>query len=213
MSATIVREQPANGAAHVPQPQTAVAAPKIADPGPLGLAAFAITTFLLSMVNAGFVDKGVEPVVFGMALFMGGFAQLLAGMWEYRTGNTFGATAFTAYGAFWLSFWALVQFYAGKIPEAQLGHAVGLYLLAWGGFTAYMAIASFRTSRAVNIVFLLLLATFVVLGIGNSGAHADVVKLGGVLGLATAAAAAYTSAAGVTNATFGRTVLPTRPLS
>jgi succinate-acetate transporter protein len=216
VSTTVVQERPAiNGATRIPTsaPAPSAGGPKIADPGPLGLAAFAITTFLLSMVNAGFVDKGVEPVVFGMALFMGGFAQLLAGMWEYRTGNTFGATAFTSYGAFWLSFWALVQFYAADIPKDQLGNAVGLYLLAWGGFTAYMTIASFRVSRAVNVVFLALLPTFLLLGVGNLGAHVDIVKAGGILGLMTAAAAAYASAAGVTNATFGRTVLPTKPLS
>lgn len=218
MSTPLVTERPAtNGAARsrapIPAAEPAATGLKIADPGPLGLAAFAITTFLLSMVNAGFVDKGVEPVVFGMALFMGGLAQLLAGMWEYRTGNTFGATAFTAYGAFWLSFWAFVQFYAADVPKDQIGAAVGLYLLAWGGFTAYMTIASFRVSRAVNVVFLLLTPTFLLLGIGNYGGHPDIVKIGGILGLITAAAAAYASAAGVTNATFGRTVLPTRPLS
>jgi succinate-acetate transporter protein len=212
LSTTLATQrQSSNGTSHIPAP--APAAAKIADPGPLGLAAFAITTFLLSMVNAGFVDEGVRPIVFGMALFMGGLAQLLAGMWEYRTGNTFGATAFTAYGAFWLSFWAFVQFYADAIPQGEMGHAVGLYLLAWGGFTAYMTIASFRVSRAVNVVFLLLTPTFFLLGVGDYAGLGDVVKLGGVLGLVTAAAAAYASAAGVTNATFGRTVLPTRPLS
>src|SRR3954465_7382058 len=104
----------------------------IADPAPLGLAAFALTTFVLSFFNAGLVNAGGEPVVFGLALAYGGVAQFLAGMWEFRTGNTFGAVAFSSYGAFWLSFWAYVQFYADKVPEAQAGHAVGLYLIAWG---------------------------------------------------------------------------------
>ena len=81
----------------------------IADPGPLGLAAFALTTFVLSMFNADLMGKGGEPVVFGLAFAYGGLAQLLAGMWEFRTGNTFGAVAFTSYGAFWLSFFVLVQ--------------------------------------------------------------------------------------------------------
>jgi succinate-acetate transporter protein len=198
---------------HHPAPAQQAHVPKTADPAPLGLAAFALTTFLLSLVNAGAVDKGVEPVVFGMALMMGGIAQLLAGMWEYRAGNTFGATAFSAYGAFWLSFWALVQFYVADIPKAQVGHAVGLYLLAWGIFTAYMTIASFRVSRAVNVVFCLLTPTFLLLALGEYGGHESIVHLGGIVGLVTAAAAAYTSAAGVTNTTFGRTVLPTKPLS
>src|SRR5881409_91652 len=93
----------------------------VADPGPLGLATFALTTFVLSMFNAGLVGKGGEPVVLGLALAYGGLAQLLAGMWEFRTGNTFGATAFTSYGAFWLSFWALNQFFAKDIPAKDAG--------------------------------------------------------------------------------------------
>jgi succinate-acetate transporter protein len=82
----------------------------VADPGPLGLGAFALTTFVLSMFNADLVSKGGEPVVFALAFAYGGLAQILAGMWEFRTGNTFGAVAFTSFGAFWLSFWALGQF-------------------------------------------------------------------------------------------------------
>ena len=92
-----------------------------ADPGPLGLAGFAMTTFVLSMFNAKLVSSGGEPVVLGLALAYGGIAQLLAGMWEFRTGNTFGAVAFSSFGAFWISFWALVVFYAPKIPAADAG--------------------------------------------------------------------------------------------
>ena len=93
----------------------------VADPGPLGLAAFALTTFVLSMFNAGLVSAKGEPVVFGLALAYGGIAQLLAGMWEFRTGNTFGATAFASYGAFWLSFWAFVQFFEKDVPAKDAG--------------------------------------------------------------------------------------------
>src|SRR4051795_10475192 len=184
----------------------------IADPGPLGLAAFALTTFVLSMFNSGLVGSGGEPVVFGLAFAYGGLAQLLAGMWEFRTGNTFGAVAFTSYGAFWLSFWAFVQFYEDKVPKADAGHAVGLFLIAWGIFTLYMFIASLRTTAAIATVFALLAATFFLLGIGNANDSADTIKIGGYLGLATAAAAWYASFAGVTNATFKRTVLPVKPL-
>jgi succinate-acetate transporter protein len=185
----------------------------VADPGPLGLAAFALTTFVLSFFNAGLVaDKG-EPIVFGLAFAYGGVAQLLAGMWEFRTGNTFGATAFASYGAFWLSFFVFVTFFADKVPAADTGHAVGLYLIAWGIFTAYMFIASLRTTAAIALVFLLLTVTFVVLGIGDSSATSGITKLGGWLGIATAAAAWYASFAVVTNSTFGRTVLPVRPLT
>jgi succinate-acetate transporter protein len=184
----------------------------IADPGPLGLAAFALTTFVLSMFNAKLMGSGGEPIVFGLALTYGGLAQLLAGMWEFRTGNTFGAVAFTSYGAFWLSFWAFVQFFEKDVPAADAGHAVGLFLIAWGIFTAYMFIASLRTTGAVAAVFLLLAVTFFLLGIGNAGAHTNITKLGGWVGLATAAVAWYASFAAVTNSTFGRIVMPVWPL-
>jgi succinate-acetate transporter protein len=184
----------------------------LADPGPLGLAGFAMTTFVLSMFNADLVGKGGEPVVLGLAVAYGGLAQLLAGMWEFRTGNTFGAVAFSSYGAFWLSFFFLVVFFAKDIPAGDAGHAIGLYLIAWGIFTTYMFVASLRTTAAVALVFFLLALTFFALGIGNAGAHTNVVKLGGWIGLATAAAAWYASFAAVINSTFGRTVLPVRPL-
>jgi succinate-acetate transporter protein len=185
----------------------------LADPGPLGLAGFALTTFVLSMFNADLVGKGGEPVVLGLALAYGGLAQLLAGMWEFRTGNTFGAVAFTSFGAFWLSYFVLVTFDAKLIPAADAGHAIGLYLIAWGIFTTYMFFASLRTTVAIAVVFLLLALTFIALGIGNAGPHPNIVKLGGWLGLATAVAAWYASFAAVINATFARTVLPVRPLA
>jgi uncharacterized protein len=184
----------------------------VANPAPLGLAGFALTTFVLSMFNAGLVSDKGEPIVFGLALAYGGLAQLLAGMWEFRTGNTFGATAFTSYGAFWLSFWAIEQFFAKSIPMADAGHAVGLYLIAWGIFTAYMFVASLRTTGAVALVFALLAITYLVLGIGNAGGTSGIIKLGGWIGLATALAAWYASFAEVTNATFGRVIMPVRPL-
>ena len=203
----------------VPQPQREPAGPPRpaagwipADPGPLGLAGFAMTTFVLSMFNAKLVSSGGEPVVLGLALAYGGIAQLLAGMWEFRTGNTFGAVAFSSFGAFWISFWALVVFYATKIPAADAGHAIGLYLWAWAIFTAYMLVASLRTTGAVALVFFLLTITFVLLAAGNSGAHENVIKWGGYIGLATAAAAWYASFAAVVNSTFGRTMLPVVPL-
>jgi uncharacterized protein len=184
----------------------------VADPAPLGLAGFALTTFVLSMFNAGLVNAKGEAVVFGLALAYGGLAQLLAGMWEFKNNNAFGATAFTSYGAFWLSFWAFNQFFAKDVPAAQLGDAVGLYLIGWGIFTAYMWVASFRVSVAVNVVFLLLAVTYFLLGIGESGAHENIIKAGGWFGLATAAAAWYASFAVVTNKTFGRIVMPVKEL-
>jgi uncharacterized protein len=182
-----------------------------ANPAPLGLAAFAMTTFVLSMFNANLVDEKGTPVVLGLALAYGGIVQLVAGIWEFRTGNTFGAVAFCSYGAFWISFWALEVFYAKQIG-GNVGHAVGVYLWAWAIFTAYMTVAALRVNVAVLAVFGLLTATFVLLAIGAVGPHATVTHWGGYVGLATAAAAWYASFAVVTNSTFGRTVLPIVPL-
>jgi succinate-acetate transporter protein len=205
-------EEPTGGRGAVAAHDITFVPTPIADPAPLGLAAFALTTFVLSMFNAKLLGAGGEPVVFGLALAYGGLAQFMAGMWEFRNGNTFGAVAFTSYGAFWLSFWAFVQFFEKSVPKADAGHAVGLFLIAWGIFTLYMFVASLRTTVAVAAVFALLTATFFVLGIGNAGNHTNVVKIGGWIGLATAAMAWYASFAAVTNSTFGRTVLPVKPL-
>ena len=198
-----------------PAPTPAVTA--IADPAPLGLAAFAGTTFFLSVVNTNMLSASVQTVVLGLALFYGGLAQLLAGMWEFVRGNTFGAVAFSSFGAFWMSFWYLLNHLpAGAKFEDQV-HGVGLYLLMWAIFTAYMTVGSSRVSGAVLAVFTLLTLTFVALAIGWLGySQADFAKnssgwihLGGWLGLLTALAAWYASFAGVTNATFRRAVLPT----
>lgn len=212
MATQSVRDGGATGAASAPDISVKTEGWKPADPAPLGLAGFALTTFVLSMFNSNLVGSGGEPVVLGLALAYGGIAQLLAGMWEFRTGNTFGAVAFSSYGAFWISFWVLVTFSASGIPAADVGSAVGLYLWAWAIFTGYMFIASLRTNAAVALVFALLTITFVLLGIGNSGGDSSVVEWGGFFGLATAAAAWYASFAAVTNSTFGKVVLPVFPL-
>lgn len=205
---------------------TAVA---IADPAPLGLAAFALTTMVLSAINAGWIGAIDEPVVLGLAIAYGGTAQLLAGMWAFRKGNTFAATAFSSYGAFWLSFWLIVQFYAPMVvantakalgtgataaqvtaeATAHLNTILGLYLFMWGVFTAYMLIASLAGARAVQLVFLLLALTFFALAAGKWNNSVDMTHIGGFLGILTACAAFYTSFADVVNATFKRTVLPT----
>ncbi|HEY0435074.1 MAG TPA: acetate uptake transporter, partial [Phenylobacterium sp.] len=139
-----------------------------ADPGPLGLAAFAGTTFVLSLVNAGLVGNshavggGLLPLVAALALAYGGIAQFAAGLWEFRTGNTFGAVAFCSYGAFWISFYFVVQS-VGKVLPTEVFSGLGLYLWMWGIFTTYMFIASLRTTGAIALVFLLLAITFIVL--------------------------------------------------
>lgn len=185
----------------------------VADPAPLGLAAFAMTTFVLSVFNAGLLDTKLEAVVLPLALFYGGAAQLLAGMWEFRNRNVFGATAFTSYGAFWLSFAAYVKFIAPGLPTATAHSATGLYLLGWSIFTVYMLVASLRVNGAVALVFLLLSVTFILLTIADIGSATGIGKAGGYVGLATAVAAWYASFAGVTNATWGRVLLPVGPLT
>lgn len=184
----------------------------IADPAPLGLAAFALTTFVLSMFNANILDSTGEGVVLGLALAYGGIGQFAAGIWEFAKGNTFGATAFCSYGAFWLSFWYLVGHtdLTDATPN-DAGNAIGVYLLAWGIFTLYMTVAASRVSGAVLAVFALLTLTFFLLAIGEIGGSDGWTRIGGYVGLLTAAAAWYASFAGVTNFTFKRTVLPTAP--
>lgn len=182
----------------------------IADPAPLGLAAFALTTFVLSFVNTGLFK--VEPVVFGLALAYGGLAQFAAGMWEFAKGNTFGATAFTSYGAFWVSFWWLTGHTDLTLFSAgDAANSIGLYLLAWGIFTAYMTVAATRVSGAVLAVFVLLTATFLLLAIGEFATSDAIHKVGGWCGLATALAAWYASFAGVTAFTHQRQVVPVGP--
>jgi uncharacterized protein len=205
--------------AGVPQRDEAVSTPAsvsagFADPGPLGLAGFAATTFFLSTVNAGLLPKTVEAGVFGLAFFYGGLAQLLAGMWEFVKGNTFGALAFSSYGAFWLSFWYLAAHLSSDLGNAAPGDvnkALGTYLLVWTIFTTYMFVASMRTSGAIMAVFLLLALTYLFLCIGAYGDSAGMTKVGGWLGLVTAVAAWYASFAGVFNSTAKRVVMPTFP--
>jgi uncharacterized protein len=185
----------------------------VADPAALGLGAFAMTTFVLSCFNAGLVsDPRLEAVVLPLALFYGGLTQLLAGMWEFYNGNTFGATAFSSYGAFWLAFAGYVQFVAPGLPLVSAHTATGLFLLAWTIFTVYMTVAALRVSGAVLLVFVLLDVTFVLLTWGAFADAASVAKIGGWFGILTALAAWYASFAVVTNVTWKRALLPTRPL-
>ncbi len=193
-----------------------------ADPAPLGLCAFALTTFVLSMINTGLVGGGVATasgVVIGLSLAYGGIAQLIAGIWEFRTGNTFGSTTFCSFGAFWISFYILLHIGAADIPKNELFSAVGLYLWAWAIFTLLLLVAALRTTGAVVVVLLLLLVTFILLAIGNSALAGttsltnSTIKIGGWVGLATAIAAWYTGMAGVVNSTWGRAVMPVVPLA
>jgi uncharacterized protein len=192
-------------------------APLIADPAPLGLAGFGLSTLLLSLVNAGILGStagggALKLGVMAVALTFGGLAQFVAGMWAFRRGNTFAATAFTSYGAFWFSFYLLVFVFVPQMKgatPADVTTFLGTYLLAWGIFTAYMFLASLAGARAVSLVFILLTITFVLLAISFYAGSDTIGKAGGWAGLATAAAALYASFADVTNANFKRRVLPT----
>lgn len=183
----------------------------LADPGPLGLAGFAMTTFFLSSVNAGIIPATTESGVLGLALFYGGIVQLLAGMWEFAKGNTFGAIAFSSYGAFWLSFWYLLSSGAAKAMGTDVDKGVGWFLLAWTIFTFYMWIGTFRLNGMLIAVFTILLVTFALLTIAKLGGSANVGKLGGWTGIITALLAWYGSAAGIINSTYKRVVLPVFP--
>ena len=201
--------------AHSSSPTTAPApsfGAHIADPGPLGLAGFALTTFMLSSFNSGLAPKAVEGVVLGVALFYGGIAQLFAGMWEFAKGNTFGALAFSSYGAFWMAFWYLVAHTdLTKATPTDAGKGVGVFLLAWTIFTLYMTVVASRISGVLFVLFAVLLVTFAFLTAGKLGSSDSMTQIGGYLGLVTALVAWYGSFAGVLNNTAKKVILPTWP--
>ena len=185
----------------------------IADPGPLGLAAFALTTFTLSVFNSGFLPLSLEPIVLPLALFYGGAAQVIAGIMEFFKNNTFGALAFTSYGSFWLAFSYILGHpeLLAKASAADAPHAIGLFLLGWTIFTAYMLFAVTKVNGALLATFSVLLVAFICLTLGKFTGTTIWTTLGGYTGIITAFLAWYTSAAGVTNSTFGRVVFPVWP--
>ncbi len=192
-------------AAPAAQPAAALAAP-VADPGPLGLAAFALTTFLLSTVNAHWTNGNSAGTAFlGYALAYGGLAQLLAGMWEFRNRNVFGATAFSSYGAFWIGLFIWI-----RLAPLRSGHDLGWILVAWAIFNLYMLIMSLQVNLAVFLVFLTLELTEIFLAIGNfaDGGTGGLSQFGGYIGIITAFVAWYTSMAGVANGLNGRIRIP-----
>ena len=178
----------------------------LADPGSLGLAAFALTTFVLSVANAGLIES--SAAVFGLALFNGGIAQLIAGIWEFVNRNTFGATAFCSFGAFWLAFWYL-ETTGGAVEAGSEG--VGVFLLAWTIFTAYMTIAARKTNGSIFAVFVSLTITFAFLAAGALSGVTVIHQIGGWFGILTALLAWYGSFAVVLNSTSKRAVLPVWP--
>lgn len=196
------------------RPVQVVESTPAADPAPLGLAGFALTTFLLSGHNASWIP---DLIWVGPAIFYGGMAQLLAGMWEFRNRNVFGATAFSTYGAFWMGLGIFVILaettkFLGGFAGGDLTNALAWYLFAFAIFNTYMLLGSMRVNGAVFLVFLTLEITEILLVIGffnlSHGGTAWWLHAGGWMGIATAAVAFYTSAAGVMNGTAGKTVLP-----
>jgi succinate-acetate transporter protein len=180
-----------------------------ANPAPLGLIGFGFTTVILSLINAGVLPKGGEPVVLPLAFAFGGLIQMLAGLMDFRTGNTFGTTAFLSYGAFWWWFALLVLLGGhGVLDLSQAGSTIAVTLIGWGVFTLYMWIATFKLAKALWWVFLTLWVTFFLLGFGDLLSAPLVHQAGGWLGVICGLLAIYTSFALVTNSTFGRTVLP-----
>jgi uncharacterized protein len=193
-----------------PAVQPAAPAPGIADPAPLGLAAFALTTFLLSASNARWMTSATGDAWLGYAFAYGGGCQLLAGMWEFRNKNVFGSTAFSSYGGFWIGLGLWFQLVASNkaFTATQLDHDLGWILLAFAIFNTYMLLLSTQINIAVFGVFLTLEITEIVLFIGNFMANTDTVKIGGYVGVLTAIVAWYTSAAGVSNGLAGTIRLP-----
>jgi succinate-acetate transporter protein len=186
--------------------ETRIAVPPIADPAPLGLAAFALTTFLLSAQNAQLTDG--PDAWLGFAFFYGGLAQLLAGMWEFRNRNVFGATAFSTYGGFWLGLGLFIQLVAPGLKGPELLSDLGWILLAFSIFNTYMLLWSMAVNAAVFGVFLTLEITEIVLWIGFFSDSTGIIKLGGWVGIITAIVAWYASAAGVINGMRGEPVVP-----
>lgn len=183
--------------------------PAIANPAALGLGGFALTTFVLSTHNAGLAPN---LTWLGLAFFYGGLAQFTAGMWEFKTGNTFGATAFSTYGAFWMSLATFVAFLLfGKIPAGDVDTDLGWFLLAFAIFNTYMLFWSTRVNMSVFLVFLTLEVTEILLFIGffNGNKPGEgLIGLGGWMGVVTAIVAWYASAAVVANSLRVKPILP-----
>jgi uncharacterized protein len=189
---------------------------KLANPAVLGLTCFGLTTMLLNIHNAGIIK--MDPTILGMGIFVGGIAQIIAGIMEFRKGNTFATTAFIAYGAFWLSlvFWVMSGSYRALVVLKAAGFQPGAkglawYLVLWGLFTLFMLIGTFRINRVLQFVFITLLILFIMLAIGFGWGNTGVIKAAGVVGLFTGFAAVYLAAAENLEEIYGKVILPFWP--
>ena len=177
-----------------------------ANPAPLGLLGFGMTTVLLNLHNAGFYET--NSMILGMGMFYGGIAQIIAGIMEWKKNNTFGTTAFTSYGAFWLSLVALLVLPKLGWVAATTPQALAAYLAVWGVMTGVLFIGTLRMSRALQVVFLSLTVLFFLLAVGDYWEIASVKTLAGYEGLFCGASAIYTGLAQVLNEVYGRPVMP-----
>jgi succinate-acetate transporter protein len=179
---------------------------KLANPAPLGLAGFGLTTLILNIVNADLIAKESIGMVLPVGLFYGGLAQFLAGMWEMKKNNTFGFTAFSSFGAFWMALALMVILEDTEVVEPVPKNGLSVFLCAWGLFTGYMTIGTLKISRALQMVFATLTILFFLLAWGEH--NETVMKVAGWEGILCAASALYASAAQVINESWGRYVLP-----
>lgn len=178
---------------------------KTANPGPLGLLGFGMTTVLLNLHNAGFLPLSIVIVAMGIA--MGGLAQIFAGLQELKQGNTFGGTAFTAYGLFW---WSLVLIWVNPFKGIEAGSetAMGFYLLLWGLFTFVMFIGTLKHNRATQVVFGSLTVLFILLALGDFTGNHAIKTIAGFEGIFCGMSAIYSASAQILNAEYGKKVLP-----
>ncbi len=179
---------------------------RIANPGPLGLMGFGMTTILLNIHNAGFFP--VVSVIMSMGIFYGGIAQVIAGIFEFKKGNTFGATAFTSYGFFWITLVGIWLLPVMGLSEPTTPLFLGVFLALWGIFTFFMFIGTLKANRALQFVFLSLTILFALLAIGNITGNALILKIAGFEGIICGASAFYLAMAEVLNEMYGRTILP-----
>ncbi|RJF55224.1 acetate uptake transporter [Serratia inhibens] len=179
---------------------------KLANPGPLGLMGFGMTTVLLNLHNAGFFP--LTSVIISMGIFFGGLAQIMAGLLEYKKGNTFGMTAFISYGSFWLSLVGILLLPRLGLAEPTDATVLGVYLALWGVFTLFMFFGTLCANRALQFVFASLTLLFALLAIGNITGNHALLTFAGYEGVICGASAIYLAMAEVLNEQFGRTVLP-----
>ncbi|MCD1296079.1 hypothetical protein CUJ83_13835 [Methanocella sp. CWC-04] len=189
-------------------PTSSPPASLLANPAPLGLMGFGMTTVLLNLHNANFISATGLGMILAMGIFYGGLAQIIAGVMEFKKGNTFGTTAFTSYGLFWISLVALLVLPAIGWAEPVDKISMGAYLTMWGLFTAYMFIGTLKKNRALQFVFGSLTLLFFMLAIGDFTGLALVKTLAGLEGIVCGLSAIYLACAEVLNETYGRKLLP-----